>query len=213
MSKARETVQDPTPNIDADEVIRRFPEVRAIEDTELRALTVDALRYTPAYFWTVPASTSGKYHHPLAREEHGLWIHTKMAATVYEESVDSAVNQSDITDYEADCGRAAVLLHDQFKQGYPEDRPTDPDSQHTVGDHDVLAANWFRQHTTLPDPVIRAVEAHNGPWGEGDDPDDPLTKLVHQADLLASRPSITPAVLDPSAELIEAYPDIPSRTP
>lgn len=213
MSKASDAGQTPTPNLDATEVIRRFPEVRAIEDSTLRALTVDTLRYTPDYFWTVPASTSGNYHHPLARGKHGLWIHTKMAATVFEECVESEVKQGNITEYDADCGRAAVLLHDQFKQGYPENRPDDPDDQHTVGNHDVLAAEWFRQHTNLPEPVISAVEAHNGPeeWGEGKAPDAELGKMVHRADLLASRPSITPAVLDPAGELVEEYPNIPIR--
>lgn len=216
---------DVTHRISADEVIRRFPEVQRISDNEIRALTIDALRYTPDYFWTVPASTSGKYHNPLARGKHGLWIHTKMAFTVMEGLAESWVAQGIVTERDADMARSAMLVHDQYKQGLPADRdPNNPDHCHTDGDHDVLAAEWFAEYTDLPDAVIHAVAAHNGPseatgpdsygWGEGPAPyehDDEtarnVAQLVHSCDMMGSRATVTPDVWEPADELVEEYGD------
>lgn len=200
------------PRLDATEVIRRLPEVRTITNERLRALTIDALRYTPDYWWNVPASTSGKYHNPLARGKHGLWIHTKMAMTALEVLLPSWKAQGKLTEWDADCARAAVLLHDIFKQGLPENRdPSDPNDCHTVGNHDVIAAEWLAAHTELPAEVIGAVEAHNGPeeWGEGKSPDSDLEQIVHMADNLASEEDGTFGVWKPSDRLTTAYPDIP----
>jgi hypothetical protein len=188
-----------------EEVIRRLPEVELIEDDELRRETLDALaRGVPEYFWHVPATSSGYYHNPFSRGQHGLWIHVKMGFAVYERLVRSKVEQGLLTEHEADMGRSALLLHDMLKYGHKYD-----EGDSTVKNHDKLAGHWLRQHTELPQPVIRAVERHNGPWYAGPEPETELEHLVHESDMVASTKNVTPGIYKPSDELVERYPNIP----
>ena len=204
-----------------EEVYRRLPEVGEIEDDGLREETVAAfVDYCPDYFWEVPASSSGKYHHVYHREYRGLWLHTKRAFTAYQRDAPSLVQQGEIDDFEADCGRAAILLHDMFKFGLEEngDDPVvinegfkegyDEIDAHTTSDHDVLAAEVLRENTGLPHDVIGCVESHNGPWCDGKQPESPLEQLHHMADMSASDVNQNQAVMDPADELLEQFPNV-----
>lgn len=191
---------------DPREIERRLPEVTLIEDDELREQTVDALsRGVPKYFWKVPATSSGHYHNPFARGRHGLWVHVKMGFAVYERLVRSKIEQGLMTEYEADCGRAALLLHDMLKYGHSYSK-----GDSTVKNHDLLAGTWLRHNTDLPEAVIRAVERHNGPWYEGPEPETEMEHLVHTADMVASSRNITPGVFEPHPKLAETYPNLPT---
>jgi hypothetical protein len=190
-------------NLSADEVYDRLPEVRCIDDDTLRSETIEAIaRGTPDYFWEVEASASKRYHHPFARQTHGLWIHVKMVFTAFERIVDSYTQRDELTDYEADCCRAAILLHDMFKRGVEAENST-------VGNHDILAATWLRLHTDLPREVYRAVEAHSGPWYQGDEPETTVEELVHVADMIASTSNISCGVYEPHEDITTKYPNIP----
>lgn len=187
------------------ELLQRLPEIERIEDEELREDTLDALRrILPPYFWSAPATRNGYYHNPLTRNKRGLWLHTKMAFTAYERMVRSYVSQGLLTDYEADVGRAAVLLHDALKYGtkYGIDKDT-------LDNADKLTGQWIRRNTELPDAVAKCVERHQGDWGSGPAPDDHLEQLVHQSDMLASSKNVTLGVLDPHEKLVELYPSVP----
>lgn len=192
-----------------DEVKRRLPEVELIEDDELRAETLTALgRGIPEYFWEVPATSSGRYHNPFSRRRHGLWIHTKMVFAAYERFVDSFVQLGLITETEADCGRAACLLHDMLKYGHSYE-----EGDSTVKNHDLLGAHWLSSETELPMPVVRACKTHNGDWYEGPSPDyqdAPLEILVHMADMAASTKNGTWGVYEPADEIAEKYPNLPT---
>ncbi len=223
MSKASEShmVSEVLPgageaNLSEDEVRRRLPEVELIDDPHLRHMVIEALQYTPDYWWEVAASVSGNYHNEFARGEHGLWIHTKMAVTVYDRLIDSWVYQGILSEYHADCVLAGILLHDMFKQGLPEDR--DPDDYTTEDDHDVTAARWLRKHTELPYEVIHAVDAHNGPWYEGAEPKESggnivassVAQMTHICDMVASDSDMTMGIWKPTEEILDVYPDIPT---
>lgn len=226
-----------TPTLHISEVIRRFSEVSLISDTDLRVSVIRTLSHAPEYFWEVPASASKKYHNPFCRGQHGLWIHTKMAVTSFERVSNSWEELGLLSEYQRDCGLAALLLHDMFKQGYPTDRDSLPESdQTTVKNHDELMAEWCRDHTSLPTPVIGAIESHNGPWYGGTEPSlqrlldivrsvrqtesDPtavqrdLTEfmvelIVHTCDMAASDPNGTLGVWKPAEEIREKYPNLP----
>ena len=198
------------------EVTRRLPEVMKIEDADLRDEVINALRHTPDYFWTVPASSSKKYHNPWCRNEHGLWIHVKMAFTTLDRISYTYVEQGLLPAEWIDYAKAAVLLHDMFKQGFPDER-AERSEKHTVPDHDVIGAEWLEAYTDLPEPVIDAVHEHNGGWGEGSAPVDHdcrgrqfhLSMLVHTADMMASDPNTTAGLYRPAKEIAEKYPNIP----
>lgn len=219
------------------EVIRRFPEVGLIEDMELRIEVIRTLRHAPAYFWDVPASASKKYHNPFCRGEHGLWMHTKMAVTALERVSVSWVQLGLLSEFDRDCARAALLLHDMFKQGYPDDWESTPANKRTtVKNHDELMADWCGEHTNLPSVVIGAISSHNGPWYGGTEPSmDRLLNivatvrqtdtgpdtvrgdisallvelLVHTCDMNASDPNGTLGLWKPAEEIREKYPNVP----
>jgi len=82
----------PTFELPADEVTRRLPAVSEIRDRRIRSEVIELSQRAPAYFWWVPASTSG-YHHPLCRGEHGLWAHSLMVVTAIDRLWDSYVER------------------------------------------------------------------------------------------------------------------------
>jgi hypothetical protein len=191
-------------DISREEATRRFPEVEAIRDEELREQVIQVIRDFPDYFWTAPASS---HHHPPEHQaRHGLWLHTKRVCTAFERTAKSMVKQGHLDWEDVDKGRAACILHDMYKYGVP---PTSVDG--TENDHDKLAANWLSEHTSLDSDVIGAVEAHNGPYYAGKVPKSHLEQMVHIADLHASDESVRIAVKDPHPVLDEAFPRVSSR--
>lgn len=199
---------------DCDEVRRRLPEVDAlrgdVRDEVIRIFMYDV----PAYFWIARASKS--YHPPDERACGGLWLHTKRVFTAYRVLERSFRAMSDISSYEANCARAAVLLHDGFTYGIQPMVGGDDEHPYAKGyldhlpaygesDHDVQMARHIREHTSLPDEVANAVESHGGSadWlsHEGPSPRTPIQRLVHFADLFASNPEYQLPVLTPITEL------------
>ena len=191
-------------DMDREEAVRRFPEVEDIRDEELREAVIQVIREFPDYFWTAPASS---HHHPPEHQaRHGLWLHTKRVCTAFERLASSMVKQGHLEWEDIDKGRAACILHDMYKYGIP---PTSVDS--TANDHDKQAANWLSAHTDLPDEVIGAVEAHNGPWYAGKRPTTHLEQMVHMADLHGSDENSRVAVKDPHEVLQDAFPRVNER--
>lgn len=190
--------------MDRDEAIRRIPEVEDIQDEEVREMVVQVVRDMPDYFWTAPASS--KHHPPEHRQRHGLWLHTKRVCTAFERLATSMVKQGHLSWQQIDHGRAACILHDMFKYGIP---PVSIDG--TANDHDRVAANWLDNHTDLPDEVIGAVEAHNGPWYVGKSPQTHLEQVVHIADMQAADEDVRISVKDPHPVLQEQFPRVSER--
>lgn len=200
------------------EVRRRMPEVMKIRDDELRAKTVDMIANAPEYFWYVPASSSKKYHNPYCRMEHGLWMHVKMAFSALERFQGTYKQMGLLDDQWIDYARAAILCHDLYKQGYPEERSElRPSERHTVSDHDEIARNYAEFEHDMPEPVCTAIYDHNGGWYDGGAPVDHdarsrqfhLSMLVHTADMAASSPDGTWGLYQPARELAEKYPNVP----
>jgi len=191
-------------DITRDEAVRRLPEVEDIRDEELREQVIQVIRDMPDYFWTAPASS---HHHPPEHQaRHGLWLHTKRVCTAFERVAKSMVKQGHLDWSDIDKGRAACILHDMYKYGIPPTRVSG-----TSNSHDIVAANWLRNHTDLPDEVCNAVESHNGPWYAGSQPTSHLQQMVHVADLHASDPDARISVKDPHPVLQEKFPRINER--
>lgn len=192
-------------NWNAREVRERFPTVDLIENDGIRSDTVETVsRMVPDYFFEVPASSSGKYHNPFCRGTHGLWIHVLMVATAYERLARSWYAQDRITSWEYDCGRAAVLCHDLLKYGHEYN-----EGDHSVDNHDILAAEWIRHNAEMPDEVPHAVARHNGIWYDGPAPETDLDDLVHAADMVASTGNVTVGVYEPHELIANRYPNLP----
>lgn len=177
-----------------EEARRRLPSIDLIGDPVVRRETAQIAARAPSYFWSVPASSSG-YHHPLCRGERGLWVHTLMVSTVVERLLDSRVGLGLLEESDRDLARSAAVLHDMRKNG-----PPGCASMSSVSDHDLRMARVIREESSLPEAVAEAVESHMGPWYDGPAPEPGLERIVHDADMVASTSTISPAVPAPLPE-------------
>jgi len=177
------------------ELLRRFPEIKKIDDVWIRAELIEAmLSAYPDYNWS---TSSSRHHHPPdERQEMGQWLHVKRVYSVYEGIARDFEHQNKLSAREIELGKAAVFLHDMFKYGIP---PKKYDSAY--GNHDTLAAEYVRQYTDFPEQVARACDTHNGGWGNDTIPSTPLEQAVHMADYIASRDHSNHGVYEPVTEL------------
>ena len=178
-------------------------ELDRIKDTDLLILTTDTLDAAPACFWTMPASTSGKYHPAISLGQGGLIRHT-LAVCYFTRTL---LEWAGVTaaDKRYSLALAAALLHDCCKKADAE--------QYTAFDHPLRAADLIRRRaaaltsfevadieTADLDTLCGIVAAHMGRWNtnpkynpgiELPTPITALQRLVSTADYLASRKDIT----------------------
>lgn len=189
----------PQATLPEDEVKRRLPGIGRIVDKEIRSEVIRLSQNAPAYFWNVPAaSPTSDYHHPVCREYHGLWAHTLMLIEPLCRLAESHVEQGRITEEERDYALAAAYLHDQRKRG-----PHGTQETSSTSNHDINMAQAIAHESDLPEEVEDAVASHMGAWYDGPEPETPLQQLVHDADMLASSPNVTPKVPAPIPEELE----------
>lgn len=166
-------------------------ELELIKCERIRKCAERALLSCDAYFFTMPASTSGKYHPLFSLGEGGLVRHTRAVVYFLVELWRSQL--FDVIEDELDLLILGAIIHDIKKAG-------NSGSQHTVKEHPQLAAQFIREcneYSTLDavltsaelDYVCKAVESHMGVWGSPV-PQTDAEKLLHLADLCASRKEI-----------------------
>lgn len=163
------------------------PELNLVVDKDLREWCKSILVEAPTYFWSAPASITGKYHAPDDNEVGGLVHHTKKVVYFGNElcrSFDIEESRSRVI--------VACLLHDIVKYGSENERSTDSTPYHY---HPQLAAKFIISKTpTLTESqkeIARMVECHSGIWSSQDC--QPATKeewVVHLADYCASRQKV-----------------------
>ena len=167
-------------------------ELKLIRDFNLRVAVAQYLDTVPKYFFSVPASSSGKYHPQYALGEGGLVRHTKAAVKIAEDLL-SLEQYQNIADKHDEI-ITALIIHDTYKRGV-EDTGT------TVFEHPNIAAEKFVQFMFRTKPkcsikqttfICGLVRSHMGQWNKRDGVtlDKPLTKeqqFVHMCDYLASR--------------------------
>jgi hypothetical protein len=188
-----------------DELVRRLPEIDAIYDDELRNVVIRTfLDGCPDYFWEEPSSSTGKYHSDDECGKHGNWLHTKRVFAQYANLSESAVEAHEITEWEREAGKAAALLHDMMKYGYPSEG-----RDHTTSRHDVIAADVAKHIGGAPNEVYLLIHAHMGPYGEGMNPENKRQWLLHYADKAAAgTKEDNLAVYYPAKELQEEMPNL-----
>jgi hypothetical protein len=187
-----------------EELIRRLPEIDAIYVEELREDVIRTyMRGCPDYFWERPSSSSGKYHSVDERGKHGNWIHTKRVFAEYCNISESWVELGILSPEEKEAGKAAALVHDMMKYGWPSEQ-----NDHTVNNHDEVAAEVAMHIGEMRDSVVRLIATHMGPWGEGPNPETPQELLLHTADKSAAREKNDIGVYYPAEELLDEWPDL-----
>lgn len=168
-------------------------ELEKINNENIKKSTELILDLLPDYFYTMPASTSGKYHPIFSLGEGGLVRHIKVACRILEEMFNNE-SFSTYSEYEKDLIRMALILHDGFKSGKTY-------SNHTAVEHPLLMADFIKENLNLlfiseedVEYVSRIISSHMGPWTKDREGNEVLPKpknkeelLVHLCDYIASR--------------------------
>lgn len=165
-------------------------ELDLINDTLLRNLVREYLEdFTPDYFWTDGASSSGKYHPQFSQGEGGLVRHTKAVVLFAEELLRMSSYAYMPQDYK-DYVIAACLIHDTAKYGVVEYDKTfykhhAANAASAFEDFCYEMHNGYKPHYLL----LNAVRAHMGQWSteKEDRPFTQVDRCVHMADYMASR--------------------------
>jgi hypothetical protein len=170
-------------------------ELPYICDAKVREFVKVALERTPDYFFTIPASSSGKYHPYYCLGEGGLLRHTRACIRIAVE-----LYRMDMFNYfseiEKDIILASLILHDTHKLG-------DMGSNFTVTEHPIVAAYAVSHDTALQgyltdeqmEMLTGNISHHMGQWVHDfkthkkvlDKPEGKMQNFVHLVDYLASR--------------------------
>ena len=175
---------------------RLKPELNQIDDKKIREFTEYVLSQAPEYFWTVPSSSTGKYHPEQSNGDGGLIRHTR--AVVY-----FAVKLCEVfsvTGKIRDCVISACLLHDVLKYGETK-------QAYTTKNHDYQGAVFVRRlgeqfgleldHNNI---ISGCVAWHMGKWTDTtcrkkkqQFPDDYTAPqiITHLADVISAQKNVS----------------------
>lgn len=177
-------------------------EIDWISTPERREYAKVLIENAPDYFFSVPASSSGKYHPPFDLGNGGLIRHTRCVAYFAKALCVAQMEDIDTTD----MAIISAIAHDIQKQG-------DGRVSHTVTEHPILAAKYMQEmRAHVPnaftdeqfDDMLSAVRAHMGQWGGKDGLPVPKTHfdfIVHDADYIASRKEILEFKFEPTEQV------------
>ena len=169
-------------------------ELSYILNPKIKEFTEKALNNLPEYFFSIPASSSGKYYPKYALGEEGLVRHTKAAVRIAIEMFRLDVFK--YTENEKDMIVASLILHDGCKSGINN-------SSHTVTEHPLIVANMLRNNQEINsciddntlNMIVGNIESHMGQWQFDyktkrevlPRPKSKIQHFVHWCDYLASR--------------------------
>lgn len=165
------------------------------ETEEIKMYFLDMCKEIPDYIFTIPASTSLKYHNATQCQKFGQLYHEFMFSSVLEHRLRLKGNREKFnTPGIRDCMRCVPFFHDAIKCGWNG-------SQYTVQNHPILAAEWVRNTKTEHDIPIEQkemiacmCEAHSGEWNKSrsgkeimPEPRNDMEFFIHECDILSSR--------------------------
>ena len=175
------------------------PVLNTIENDDIRDFAVKLLDSLPEYIWTVPASSTGKYHPAYSLGDGGLMRHQVAVVSFLNFFFELEQYNSKLTSREMDLMRVAGLTHDGMKSGSQEQFST---NKYTKFEHPVLMANKVRECGGLPTEELEfiadVISKHMGQWNTDKKsstvlpkPNEKFSRLLHLADYLSSRKSLT----------------------
>ena len=166
-------------------------EINYIKDDDKKEDIKYLINLLPDYFFSIPASSTGKYHPKFASTKNGLVKHTKVAVRIAYDLFETVNN---FTDEDKDLIIMALIMHDGLKKGMVEE-------EYTRFDHPLLVSKLILEHASELKMGINNVrricsmiESHMGKWNtnkyskvELPIPRDEYQRYVHRCDYLASR--------------------------
>jgi 23S rRNA maturation-related 3'-5' exoribonuclease YhaM len=171
-------------------------ELNYIKDEKIRNFTEKAIFLLPDYFFTMAASTSGRYHPKFSLGDGGLVRHTKVAVRIAVDIV--SLEMMNYSDLEKDIIIASLILHDGMKCGV--------NGTGTALLHPTIMADFIRNNSELNtlidneilEKITSCIASHMGEWAYDykdkykknqlmPKPKGKMQSIVHLADYLASR--------------------------
>ena len=174
-------------------------------ETDLfRDYFMDMVAEIPDYIFTMPSSTSGKFHNATQCQTYGQIYHEFMFDSILNHRLRLKGNQEKFNTPEIrDSMRCVPTFHDAVKCGWNG-------SRYTVQDHPLLAAEWVRatkvDHdipSEYKDMIAGMCEAHSGQWNVTrggkpielngvvmPEPRNEMEFFIHECDILSSRNDI-----------------------
>lgn len=164
------------------------------ETKEMKAYFLDMVTEIPDYIFTMPSSTSLKYHNKTQCQKFGQVYHVYMFAKILEYRLSLEWNKELYNAIQRDCMRCVAVFHDAIKCGWDK-------SKHTVSEHPFLAYKWVL-HTKVEHDIATGLKqfiakmclTHSGEWNKDRNgetimpkPSTPEQFLIHECDYLASR--------------------------
>lgn len=197
-----------------DRLLKREVGSLLIEDFEtddMKIYFLEMCEEIPDYFFSMPSSTSGKYHNPKQCEKYGQLYHTFMFASILNHRLRLKGNRELYNTPETrDCMRCIPMFHDAVKKGWNG-------SMYTVANHPVLAAEWVRtikvQHMIDQyhiEMIAGMCETHSGEWNKTKsgnvimpEPRNAMELFIHECDILASRADLDWTISEDLARLTQ----------
>ena len=168
------------------------------ETEEIRLYCEDMIENIPDYIFTMPSSTSGKFHNVTQCQPHGQIYHIIMFGAIMNYRLALKCNKEKFNNpIHRDAMRCVPIFHDAVKCGWNG-------SQYTVHDHPMLAGAWVRETKVnhdidddIKEMIARMCERHSGEWTSSKrskvvlpEPETEMEILVHECDILSSRADI-----------------------
>lgn len=175
--------------------------LNTFENDDIKNFAIVLLDNLPEYIWRVPASSTGKYHPAYSLGEGGLMRHQIAVVRFLNFFLELEQYNKIIPSRERDLLRVAGLIHDGRKSGSQSDYER---SKYTKFDHPIQMAAVIRSydgkylnHDEI-ELIAHCIESHMGSWNVDKKtgeclpkPEDLHQELVHLADYLASRKTLT----------------------
>lgn len=156
---------------------------------------MDMVAEIPDYIFTMPSSTSGKFHNATQCQTYGQICHVYMFDSILNHRLRLKGNKElYATQEERDAMRCVPVFHDAVKCGWNG-------SKFTVQDHPMLAAKWVLETKVeydIPQKYKQMIadmcESHSGEWNKSrsgqiimSEPRNAREFFIHECDILASR--------------------------
>ena len=169
-------------------------ELSYIKNPKIKEFTEKALNSLPEYFFSIPASSTGKYHPSYALGDGGLVRHTQAAVRIAVEMFRLEVFK--YTEDDKDVIISSLILHDGCKSGLNH-------SKYSVTEHPLIITKMLKSDKKISksidqntlNNITSNIESHMGQFNLDyktkkevlPKPKNKIQHFVHWCDYLASR--------------------------
>lgn len=169
-------------------------EINYINNPRYKKSAESLVNLLPDYFFSVPASSTGKYHPSFAAGDKGLLKHTKVAVRIAKEFFSDESITGAYSNNEKDLMILALIMHDGLKSGLEK-------SEYTKFEHPLLVCDFIKENKEKLELNEKEIEflchvisSHMGPWNTNNysnvvlpKPQSTHQRFVHMCDFLASK--------------------------